>query len=610
MALIHKLDPQTINAIAAGEVIERPASVAKELIDNALDAGASIIRLTLSSGGIKELTCLDNGRGMAREDVLMALESHATSKLRTSQDLYALTTMGFRGEALPSIASVSRLEIRSRRPEDGEGTRLLLEGGERVLEGPYGMSPGTQVICRDLFYNMPARYKFLKSDAAEGGAVADMVGKMALTRPDVSFRLERSDDGKELLYSPGDNDLLSAIFVVLGQEAAGHMMPVQLEEGPVRITGYMTGPEGARHNRARQIFMVNGRLITSPVLRAAVDEASKTWFMKGRFSQLVLKLEIPTNLLDVNVHPQKTEVRFWDDRAVFRSVFQAIRGALEGRDQEVRSALPEKDPYPIPQLERVQLVFESRPKTDVPTGEPYDLPPIESEGIREKDALPAPVREEGQPAPVRPVSENTDLVKLKEARLIGIFLDTYILLEDGDSLILVDQHAAHERVLYEELLQKRFEKGSRGVPGQTLLHPVLLDFSPDEIVLLEEEAPYFNRLGFDYEAFGTGTLALRSVPMTRPDSRAGLEPGPALRAALDALALTRQTGGRVNDDEVLHLMACKAAVKAHDRLSEEEVTILLDRLTGLTNPFHCPHGRPVALRLSREDIEKRFGRLV
>ncbi|HZK41875.1 MAG TPA: DNA mismatch repair endonuclease MutL, partial [Clostridia bacterium] len=256
MALIHKLDKQTINAIAAGEVIERPASVAKELIDNALDAGASIIRLALENGGIKQLSCLDNGRGMSREDARLSIESHATSKLTKTDDLFNIDTMGFRGEALPSIASVSQLEVRTRRLEDEEGTRLLIEGGELIEEGPYGMAPGSQIICRQLFYNMPARYKFLKSDASETGAVADITGKMALARPDVSFRLERLNDGKELLYTPGDNDLLSAIYVIYGQEAAGQMMPVALEEGPVRISGYMTGPQAARHNRARQVFLI------------------------------------------------------------------------------------------------------------------------------------------------------------------------------------------------------------------------------------------------------------------------------------------------------------------------------------------------------------------
>ena len=611
MALIHKLDKQTINAIAAGEVIERPASVAKELIDNALDAGASIIRLALENGGIKQLSCLDNGRGMSREDARLSIESHATSKLTKTEDLFNIDTMGFRGEALPSIASVSQLEVRTRRLEDEEGTRLLVEGGELIEEGPYGMAPGSQIICRQLFYNMPARYKFLKSDAAETGAVADITGKIALARPDVSFRLERLNDGKELLYTPGDNDLLSAIYVIYGQEAAGQMMPVALEEGPVRISGYMTGPQAARHNRARQVFLINGRVIQSPVLRAAVDEACKTWFMKGRFSQLVLNLKIPGNLLDVNVHPQKIQVRFWDDRAVFRSVYQAVRAALEGGGRIIQV---DKVPEEKPQEASIQLAFSSQEKIQTPSQIHYDRPAPEPVQMEEASSPAIPAQDQSprtDPIPhVVSKARDLDLEKLLEARLIGTLLDTYILLDDGQSLILIDQHAAHERVLYEELLKKREEKGQTPVRGQTLLLPVRLEVSQAEMALLEEEASYFQQLGFDFEPFGGGSIALRTVPMTRADGRPALEPATAFRATLDALAAARQTGSALDDSEVLHLMACKAAVKAQDRLSDHEITILIKRLVQLTNPFHCPHGRPVALRLSREDIEKRFGRIV
>lgn len=612
MALIHKLDRQTVNAIAAGEVIERPASVAKELIDNALDSGATFIRLALENGGIKLLSCQDNGRGMAREDALLALESHATSKLAKTEDLFSLATMGFRGEALPSIASVSHLELRTRRTQDEEGTRLIVEGGERTLEGPYGMAPGTQVICRQLFYNTPARYKFLKSDAAETGAVADITGKMALARPEVSFRLERLNDGKELLYTPGDNDLLSAIYVVMGQEAAREMREVALEEGPVHIGGYMTGPQGARHNRARQVFLVNGRVIQSPVLKAAVDEASKTWFMKGRFSQLVLNLTLPGNLLDVNVHPQKTQVRFWDDRAVFRSVYQAVRAALEGGGKIIQAdSIQEDKPQKDQEVHeaKTQLAFArpSRPQA-IPSAS-YSLPV--SQGVDLQETTSPPRLDPPTPSQATtPQSREEDLERLAGARLIGRLLDTYILLDDGHSLILIDQHAAHERILYEELLKKREEKGPRSVRGQTLLLPVRLEVSQAEMALLEEETSHFHDLGFDFEPFGGGSIALRTVPMTRADGRPALEPAKAFRAVLDAMTASRQTGSPLDDSEILHLMACKAAVKAHDRLSEDEISLLIDRLLQLTNPFHCPHGRPVALRFSQEEIEKRFGRLV
>lgn len=616
MPLIRQLDRQTINSIAAGEVIERPASVAKELIENALDAGASLIRLSMERGGISRLSCEDDGTGMDREDARMALESHATSKLSRTEDLARITTMGFRGEALPSIASISRLELKTRRRGDGEGTCLRVEGGERVYEGPCGLSPGTLIHCRDLFFNTPARYKFLRSDSAEAGAVVAMTGRMALTRPDVSFRLEEGDKGGELLYTPGDNELLSAIYAVFGQETASRMVPVFLDEPPVRITGFMTGPDFARHNRARQVFIVNGRVISSPVLRSATDEAGKTWFMKGRFPQLVLSLVIPGNLIDVNVHPQKTEVRFWDDRAVFRAVYQAVRGTLEGQAR-IASPFASKEPElktekdmdppvsePLQQIKMVTPAFYAQaPGADVLNrgrNESVD-PMVFAESIQSPLTADRVDHKAGDPA---------GITSLLDARLIGSFQDTYLLLDDGEALILIDQHAAHERILYEELLARREDaNGDRRLPGQLLLTPLRIEVTGQELALLDESTFYFEDLGFDYEHFGGHTIALRAVPEAAGAS-ASIDPAAAFRAALDALASARQRGHDPDQTEVLHRVACRAAVKAHDRLNPEEIRMLIQRLTRLTNPYHCPHGRPVAVRLSRQAIEKLFGRLV
>ena len=609
MTLIHKLDKQTIDSIAAGEVIERPASIAKELIENALDAGASIIRLSIERGGIKKLSCEDDGAGMSREDALLSMESHATSKLVRTEDLFQLLTMGFRGEALPSIAAVSRLERRTRRREDEEGTRILVEGGERTFEGSCGMAPGTTIQCRDLFYNTPARYKFLRSDASEAGAVAGITGKIALTRPDVSFRLERGDDGRELLYTPGDNQLLSAIYAVFGNEAAQEMRPLSSQEPPVRITGFMTGPSVARHNRSRQVFIVNGRVIQSPILRSAVDEACKTWFMKGRYPQLVLCLFIPGNLVDVNVHPQKTELRFWDDRSVFRAVYHAVRAALEEEAHIVQPARAEKqvladgqETLPFThQLDLGNLVSYRK------TGPAYQ----EEERVQVRGEAGLLVRDDtslsekrGDPAVKK------EMASLLEARLIGTFLNTYILLDDGQSLILIDQHAAHERILYEELLAQRNEEGGLRAAGQILMNPLRLELAPEELALLEDEAGNFKALGFDFQAFGGNTVALRADPSGKTRSRTSVDPAGALRAAIDALTAARRTGQEPDDSETLHQIACKAAVKANDRMSEEEIRILIKGLVTLSNPFHCPHGRPVALRFSRKDIEKLFGRIV
>lgn len=605
MTTIHKLDRQTVNSIAAGEVVERPASVVKELIDNALDAGASIIRLAIRNGGIREIRCEDDGQGMSREDALLSVESHATSKIETTDDLFSLQTMGFRGEALPSIASVSRLELVTRRREDKEGTRVVVEGGEMSFQGPHPMTQGTTVTVRDLFFNTPARYKFLKSDSSEAGAIADIVGKLALSRPDVSFRLERLDDEREMLYTPGNNDLLSAIYVVFGKDTAEKMIPVTVDEGPVRLTGFMTRAEAARHNRARQLFLVNGRVIQSSVLRTAVEEASRGFFMKGKFTQLVFNIEIAPNLIDVNVHPQKTEVRFWDDRAVFRAIYHAVKGTLEDSSTIQDSSLEqvnkeEKETSYEPQqvafdtsrtIVRDQVITQDDSEKEVI--ETIDQKPVVTKSSKDEEETPA-----------------SDFHPLKHARFIGAFLNTYLLFEDGDSLVLIDQHAAHERVLYEELLLKRKEKNGEKVPSQTLMAPLHVDLTVKEMALLEDVADHFSLLGFEYEIFGERSVALRAVPMAPVNAQVTLDAKAAFQAALDRLVTAGESGATVDDNEILHDIACKAAVKAHDRLSEEEAFILIDRLLALTNPYHCPHGRPVALRLTLTDIEKRFGRIV
>ncbi len=645
---IHKLDRHTIDSIAAGEVIERPASVVKELIDNALDAGASVIRLRIENGGIRMISCEDDGRGMSPEDALMAIESHATSKLVTTDDLHELKTLGFRGEALPSIAAVSRLELRTRTRDAAEGTRVVVEGGELLSSGPCGISPGTVITCRDLFYNTPARYKFLKSDAAEAGAVADVTGKIALTRPDVSFRLDRDQERREVLYTPGNNDLLSAIYAVFGPDVAEAMVPVKGEVPPVHVSGFVTTPDAARHNRSRQIFIVNGRVIQSGALRAAADEASKTWFMRGRFPQLVLNITIPGNLVDINVHPQKLEMRFWDERIVFRAVYQALRAAFERGAHFIEVELTGDRGA----AESDDLSTRAHPKTienltDISDGTGVSLIRDDASngdksvtsrpGILDKETVLTPVsdREELprqtqfptldvahlaqiEAVDVREpsISEEADPLQMGEvhsllnARLIGVLFRTYILLDDGESLIFIDQHAAHERILYEELLRRRVENRNERSPGQMLLVPVRVHVSQKEMAFLTDEEEHFRSLGFEYEPFGGQSVVVRSVPAGSRFDDVGIDPAAALRAALDCLEDAHRTGNTVEDTEILHLVACKAAVKAHDRLSEDEIRQLLERLTTLTNPYHCPHGRPVAIKLSKPEIEKLFGRIV
>ena len=668
VSVIRRLDPQTINHIAAGEVIERPASVAKELIDNALDACASIIHIVLEQGGIRFLSCTDDGLGMSPEDARMALESHATSKLNTIHDLTSLATLGFRGEALPSIASVSRLELRTRTHGSLEGTKIVSEGGKVTESGPCGMREGTTIICRDLFFNTPARYKFLKRDTAETGAVADVVGHAALARPDVSFRLEeRGPKSREILHTPGNGDLLSAIHAVFGKETADVMIPVISPEGtPVRVEGYVTKPEGGRGNRSRQIFIVNGRVITSGTLRAATDEASKTWYMKGRFPQLVLNLTLPGSLVDVNVHPQKLEVRFWDHHKVFQSVYRALRSAFEQRGgivtptpripssslserqiaytdiEKTKNHLPETPANTLKDREKNDMSVSISARVDsdddhLEKTPAYSYPDRDKENKINVSVAPhvdddrdhlnkSPVHTHAASnAPVPPIGE-CDIHKaqsskddgtlrvdiLRNARLIGTLFDTYILLEDHihQEFLIIDQHAAHERVLYEKLIEQRKTSLQNRPAGQLLLVPVRVDISEGERALLLEEQDWFSNLGFEYEPFGEHSVVIRCIPNTGKGPFAGLDAADAFRAAIDVLDAAKQSGTLPDDTTVFHDMACKAAVKAHDSLSNDEIHVLLNQLLRLDNPYHCPHGRPVILRFSKRAIEKKFGRIV
>ena len=629
MATIHKLDNHTINSIAAGEVVERPASVAKELIDNALDAGASIIRISMQAGGIRLLEVEDDGFGMSAADAALSLESHATSKLAALDDLLRIETMGFRGEALASIAAVSRLELRTRLIASDTGSRLLVEGGKLISSEPAGMKEGTTVTVRDLFFNTPARYKFLKTDRAEGSAVVDMVGRLALARPDVSFRVRRIEDKKDLLHTPGNNDLLSAIYAVFGRELAEAMTAVEHSVSPIKVKGYMTLPAEARHNRSRQLFVVNQRVIQSPTLRAAADEAGKTWFMKGRFPALVLHLDIPPELVDVNVHPQKSEIRVWDEKILFRSVYQALQECLSREETikedksyptsvEKTDLKPEENFSPaacgrnisFPQggTAGAQLAFadtvESKKQKDYP-----------AKRLREAD------RKSDQPAgPVLAPAEigsssraqevkKTRAAELAGARYIGSLLQTYLLFEAKESLFIIDQHAAHERIIYEKLLYNFNQEREEGRLSQTLLLPVRVNLSAGEMTFFTENEGEFARLGFVCEPFGETSLVIRAVPSTG-SSKNELDPAAAFRAVLEHAGSQSDPELAFSDTELFHDMACKAAVKANDSLSQKEAEVLLSSLLELDNPYHCPHGRPVIVSKSRAEFEKMFGRKV
>ena len=652
MPVIRELDPVTINHIAAGEVVERPASVFKELVDNALDAGASQISAYIKSGGISEITVKDNGGGMADEDAMNCLLSHYTSKIRQIGDLESITTMGFRGEALPSIASVSRLWLRTREPGAEYGYEIKAEGGKITESGTCACPEGTSVTVNDLFYNTPARYKFLKKDSLEAGYIADMMGKLALTRPDVSFRLV-NEEGKTMLYTPGNNDLLSAIYAVFNRKTAEGMVLVTGIHEPLRISGYISTPENARGNRSRQVFIVNGRSISSRTLTAAVDEAIRGWFVKSRFPALVLQITVPPELIDINVHPQKSELRFWNDREVFRAIYHTVQNTLAAAagipsmldQQETSDQSDQREDIPPTEsaTERTSLTdaspAEENKQRQVNTGKdkrfyqqgvndiPFTYVADQTKTLTEsevssltennKQAELTDQKREYFPGEGSPQATSGDEYKqmpiaqlkvssLKDARIIGTYANTYILLETKGELVIIDQHAAHERILYEGLLSRTNDKtGRHKHSSQILLWPHKMKISELEASVLEEYREQILNLGFDFELFGTDTIVIRAVP----ELQAELNPEFAIAAIIEA-CMTENPRSEERRKEILHDIACKAAVKSNDKLDDIEIKKLLTDLEDLDNPYHCPHGRPVLIRFSRKDLDKMFRRIV
>ncbi len=641
MPTIRILDDITADQIAAGEVVERPASVVKELVENSLDAGASVISVSILNGGIHTIEVTDNGSGMDPDDVRLAFLRHATSKLTSVDDFSRITTMGFRGEALASIASVSRVTLTSRRILAENGYTVTLDGGKTVRESAAGCREGTGVTVESLFYNTPARYKFLKKDSVEASYITDIMERFILARPDVSFRLHA--DREEILHSPGNNDLRSAIFAVYGKEIAGAVLPVDYQDGTIRITGFAGKPEISRKTRQHQTFFVNHRYIRSSAIASAVEEAYKTLLMKGRFAFCVLDIELSPALVDVNVHPQKTTVKFWNEGDMFRAVYHAVHDALDnkitipGVSLQAGGIRPDA-PAVLPVASTGQPdVLQADDTAELPVKGPGagslssaggasgpDVRQLEEprEGYRMQAVLQEPHASREQKAADLPAAvsaaasgeigeEGLLFASLRNRRYAGTLFNTYLLFESGDDLILVDQHAAHERILFEELYASWKEKKIR---PQILLQPEIIEFSPSEMQIVRERSEWLQSLGFECEPFGTRSILLRTVPAGSADGRGNagnaLHPSAALRSVVDELSASAPSSENIPVSDILYTMACKAAVKAHDRLKPEEIDALVQRLSLAGRNTHCPHGRPVAVKVARSEIEKWFKRIV
>ena len=646
MSKIIVLDELTAAQIAAGEVIERPASVVKETVENALDAGATAITVEIKGGGIRFIRVTDNGCGFEADDAVIAFDKHATSKITSGADLEQIQTLGFRGEALASIAAVADVELLSRTEADDMGVYVHIKGGDLLDQGPKGCAKGTVLTVKELFYNTPARYKFLKRDQTEAGYVSDVVQKLAMANPQVSFRL--ISNGQEILRTPGGGDLRASVYSIFGKETASNLLPVDYTEGDVRVYGFVGVRDAVYGNRNRQIFYVNQRNIKSKIITAALDEAYQTVTMKHKFPFALLHIQVAPGKVDVNVHPAKTEVRFADEGAVFRAVVHSVSNALLVDNRGDKPAQNDIKTQKLPEIaefkgasvdnsvEKQENLWKSPvipPKnTEFSTKFPEKAPIWSKKPQNQSDATSgistfydilkenaAVVAENPVDKPKEIVDNAVDTVVdnfsafstmtynendiYTEAQLIGQAFDTYIILQKGDELALVDQHAAHERLMYEEIRASLQEAGEAPAISPMLI-PVIVRLAPSEYILLQEYKELFTKIGFEIDDFGSDTVIVRSVPAMLSDA----DPETLILDSLGEIQRGKGPKEAIFRDEAIYTMAYKAAVKANQKLSEAEIQTLLKKLSKLDNSCTCPHGRPIVVRLTKHEIEKRFKR--
>ncbi len=597
---INILPEEVASKIAAGEVVERPASVVRELVDNAVDAGATYVRVEIRGGGRDFIRVSDDGCGVQREDMPRAFLRHATSKIRTADDLWSVKTLGFRGEALFSIAAVSRTDLLSRPQDMTVGYELVVEGGRLVSQGPKGAPLGTVVTVRDLFYNLPARLKFLKSPQAEAAHITALVQQYALSHPGVRFSL--TNEGRLTFQSPGDGDLRSAASAVYGPELARVLLPVGLEpeddrewEGLVpgggglldlAVYGYVSPPAHSRSNRQAMLFFINRRAVQSRMLLFAVSEAYHSLLMVGRHPISMVHVEIDPGLLDVNVHPAKSEVKFRDERAVFSAVQRAVRSALQAHVSTPMYGSRGGEGWALsggePAVEGAPAALTSR-----------------EAGAVQSDLWTSP-RASGAPEGVEPLPP-APARNLPPLRVVGQVSATYIIAEGPEGLFLVDQHAAHERILYERL-GAALEAGSLAV--QPLLQPVPLELSAAQRALVEPVLPLLAELGFEIEPFGDHALLVRAVPAVYAASRR--DTGRDLLEILDTVI--SGSGADRWREEMAITLACHSAIRAGQALNLDEMRAMIDQLERCRYPRSCAHGRPTMLHLSQMQLEREFGR--
>lgn len=619
MAQINILDKNTIDKIAAGEVVDRPASIVKELLENSIDAKANAITIEIKDGGISFIRITDNGEGIRKNDIKNAFIRHATSKIKDATDLLSIHSLGFRGEALSSISAVAQVECISKTPDELIGIRYCIDGGEEKSLEEIGAPSGTTFIVRNLFYNTPARRKFLKTATTEGSYISTIVERIALSHPDISIRFISNSQTK--LHTTGNGKLKDIIYTIYGRDICSNLIEINKETTDVKIYGYLGKPIISKGNRNNMVYFINGRYIKSKIIYNAIEESYKSYMMQHNYPFCVLHLEIKPELIDVNVHPSKMEIRFENQMELYDFLYSSIKSAISETDIIPKITQPEKK------------ILDSNKINDKSKGipEPFEINRknynekvvnnvVSEQDVEYKSEIKESENNKFQNVEVRDtikrnidntVNEQLQLFdgkflskeeKIKH-KMIGQLFDTYWLIEYDNNLYIIDQHAAHEKVLYEETLKKF--KG-KDFTTQQLNPPIILTLSTLEAELLEKYMEEFNELGYEIEAFGGREYAVRGVP----DNLYSIGSEELLRSLIDNLSDEMQNIKSELITDKIASMSCKAAVKGHNRLSFEEADALIEKLLTLENPYNCPHGRPTIISMSKYEIERKFKRIL
>lgn len=693
MGKIVLLDDSTINKIAAGEVIERPASVVKEIVENSIDAGANNITVEIRNGGISYIRVTDNGKGIMQDDMEIAFERHATSKIRSADDLEDVKSMGFRGEALASIAEIAKVELISKTTQSDNGYRVLIEGGKVLESSEYGCPNGTTITIENLFFNTPVRYKFLKKDFTESGYIEDVITRIALVHPEIAIRLVNT--GKTIVQTSGNGDLKSVIYNIYGKDIAENLINIDYEYEGMRVSGVIGKPVISRSNRTNQLFFVNKRYVKDKTLSGAAEQGFKGFITIGKHGFLILNIDMDPHLVDVNVHPAKLEVRFQEDNKVFKAVYHAIKDGLSNVDlvantssidgidhpeknneekpetfnflnntsfrdaikpiertseikSQVANSVDEKFEDVMSRINKIQnminITNKVEPKTETietqipeekiiesktePQNSEINLENTKSENTEKIDETKfmdmyekmfgtavkkseVSEKAEDEVKEFQPITksdnvsvfeDNAEYKLQPEYKYIGIAFNTYIIIEIKQDLYIIDQHAAHERIMYEKIKKNYYNEADKD--SQLMLLPDIITLTNKEMGIYKDNREMFRKAGFMVDEFGENTIKLSGVPTILLD----LETKELFLEALDEINTVARTARKEIEEKFIATVACKAAVKAHMVLERQEVEALLNELLVLPNPFTCPHGRPTAIRMTKNDIEKKFSR--